>query len=519
MKCLYALILCALVMELNGQEVDNLRFDSTLYVVSNRIDTASIKDFLSVISSDSLEGRETGQPGQKMAADFIASKMREFGITGSGDSLSYFQRFGLWTIPYDQSYMVTGDDTLNVLEDYYTFSPILKKSIKSDELIFLGYGIEDSLYNNYTDIDADGKVGVIMSGEPSVGKIYTLTNSDEQSEWSSEFDLKRDAAIRNGCSGLIVVSENFEQLLPRVSFYLKRKKLHLEKPDTTQFPVSYVGSDFILENFGAKNAKRMQKNLQKWDWQSGIEIEKNVEWHFTGDFTDVNSENVMGKIEGKSKPNEAVVITAHYDHLGKTDEVIYNGADDDGSGTSALLEIMRVFKTAEKEGNGPERTVLFLFVSGEEKGLLGSSYYVENPLFPLDATVANLNIDMIGRTDVNHESDSSKYIYLIGSDKISTELHLISEKMNELYTGFDIDYKYNDENDPTRLYYRSDHYNFAKNGIPVIFYFRGLHEDYHKPEDTMEKIELETVREVGKLVFTTAWQILNKPERLNTDIN
>lgn len=519
MKCLYALCLCALVIDVNGQETDNIQFDSTLYQVSNRIDSASLKDFLSIIASDSLEGRETGEPGQKMAADFIASKMREYGIKAGGDSLGYFQRFGLWSIPYDRSYMITGEDTLKVLEDYYTFSPILKKRIKSDRMIFLGYGIEDSLYNNYTDIDAEGKVGVIMSGEPSVGKTYTLTNSDEQSKWSSEFDLKRDAAMRNGCVGLIVVSENFEQLLPRVSYYLKRKKLNLDKPDTTHFPVSYVGSDFILENFGARNAKRMQKNLQKWDWQSGIEVEKSVEWNFDGDFNYVTSENVMGKIEGKSKKNEAVVITAHYDHLGKTDEVIFNGADDDGSGTSALLEVMRVFKTAEEEGHGPERTVIFLFVSGEEKGLLGSSYYVDNPLFPLDGTVANLNIDMIGRTDVNHESDTTKYIYLIGSDKISTELHLISERMNELYTGFEIDYKYNDEDDPTRLYYRSDHYNFAKNGIPVIFYFRGLHEDYHKPEDTIEKIEFDTVREVGKLVFTTAWQILNKPERLNTDLN
>jgi len=180
---------------------------------------------------------------------------------------------------------------------------------------------------------------------------------------------------------------------------------------------------------------------------------------------------------------------------------------------------MRVFNTVQDHGEGPDRTVIFLFVSGEEKGLLGSSYYVDNPLFPLNSTVANLNIDMIGRTDVNHEADSAKYIYLIGSDKISTELHVLSEKINELYTGFEIDYKYNDENDPTRLYYRSDHYNFAKNGIPVIFYFRGLHEDYHKPEDTIEKIELKTVREVAKLVFTTAWQILNRDDRLSTDVN
>ncbi|MCA1761460.1 MAG: M28 family peptidase [Cryomorphaceae bacterium] len=519
MRYLFTLILCLLLTFMKGQELESIRFDSTLSNYTNRLSSDTLHKFLSVISADSLEGRETGEHGQKIAANYIADQMRDLGITGVGDSLDYFQRFGLWSIPYDQSYMVVDGDTLNALEDYYTFSPILKKAISGDRMIFLGYGIEDSLYNNYQDIDASGKIGVIMSGEPSVGKTYTLTNSEEQSKWSSEFDLKRDAAIRNGCKGLIVVSENFEQLLPRVSYYLKRKKLKLEKPDTTYFPVSYVGSDFIDAYFGEKNAKKMEKKLQKWDWQSGIEVDKSVDWYFEGDYSYVHSENVMGKIEGSSKPKEAVVITAHYDHLGKTDKVIYNGADDDGSGTSALLEVMRVFKEAENEGNGPKRTVLFLFVSGEEKGLLGSSYYTDNPLFPLNATVANLNIDMIGRTDVNHEADSSKYIYLIGSDKISTELHLISEKMNELYTGFEIDYKYNDEDDPTRLYYRSDHYNFAKNGIPVIFYFRGLHEDYHKPEDTIEKIEFDTIREVSKLVFTTAWQVLNKEDRLNTDVN
>ncbi len=162
MKCVYALVLCLLVFDLIGQDVDDIRFDSTLYEFSNRINTSDIKNFLSVIASDSLEGRETGEIGQKKAAHFIASKMREYDITGMGDSLSYFQRFGLWSIPYDMSFMVAGKDTMKVLEDYYTFSPILKKSVKSDRLIFLGYGIEDSLYNNYSDINAKGKVGVIV---------------------------------------------------------------------------------------------------------------------------------------------------------------------------------------------------------------------------------------------------------------------------------------------------------------------------------------------------------------------
>ncbi|MBG7629572.1 MAG: M28 family peptidase [Bacteroidetes bacterium] len=228
------------------------------------------------------------------------------------------------------------------------------------------------------------------------------------------------------------------------------------------------------------------------------------------------SENVVAFIEGSEKPEEIIVISAHYDHLGMTDEDIYNGADDDGSGTVAIMKIAEAFQKAVEKGNGPKRSILFLHVTGEEKGLLGSKYYVNYPIFPLANTVANLNIDMIGRVDEAH-TDTPDFVYLIGSDKLSTELHTISEEINSKFTNLFLDYTYNDENDPNRFYYRSDHYNFAKNNIPIIFYFNGTHEDYHRPSDTPDKINYEVLAKRTQLVFFTAWELSNRAERVVVD--
>ncbi len=230
-----------------------------------------------------------------------------------------------------------------------------------------------------------------------------------------------------------------------------------------------------------------------------------------------DSENVVAFIEGSEKPEEIVVISAHLDHEGVKNGKVYNGADDDGSGTVAMLEIAEAFQLAVKAGKGPKRSILFLHVTGEEKGLLGSKYYTDvEPIFPLENTVCDLNIDMIGRTDSRHKADPN-YVYLIGSDKLSTELHTISEAMNKKYTNINLDYKYNDENDPNRFYYRSDHYNFVKNNVPIIFYFNGTHVDYHKPTDTPDKINYELLENRTKLVFHTAWEVANKETRIIAD--
>lgn len=231
-----------------------------------------------------------------------------------------------------------------------------------------------------------------------------------------------------------------------------------------------------------------------------------------------DSENVLAYIEGSEKPNQVLIISAHLDHVGTKDGEIYNGADDDGSGTIAILQIAEAFKEAEKDGLRPKRSILFLHVTGEEKGLLGSKYYTDiNPIIPLNNTVANLNIDMIGRTDPKRVSSNRNYLYLIGSDKLSLELHNLSEEINKSCCNIEFDYTYNHDNDPNRFYYRSDHYNFAKNNIPVIFYFNGTHDDYHQPTDTPDKIEYDLLENRARLIFYTAWEIANREKRLVVD--
>ncbi|MEZ4876953.1 MAG: M28 family metallopeptidase [Flavobacterium sp.] len=229
-----------------------------------------------------------------------------------------------------------------------------------------------------------------------------------------------------------------------------------------------------------------------------------------------DSENIWAFIEGTDKKEEIVIVSAHYDHVGIKNGEVFNGADDDGSGTVALIEIAKAFQKAKNEGNGPRRSILILHVTGEEHGLHGSRYYTENPLFPLKNTVADVNIDMIGRRDDLHK-DTNNYIYVIGSDYLSSDLYAICESTNQKHIGLTLDYKYNDKKDKNRYYYRSDHYNFAKNGIPSVFFFNGSHADYHKPTDVVDKIEFDALTKRTKYAFAVAWEIAIREKRLVVD--
>ncbi len=228
-----------------------------------------------------------------------------------------------------------------------------------------------------------------------------------------------------------------------------------------------------------------------------------------------DSENIWAYIEGSEKPDEVIVISAHYDHIGIENGEVFNGADDDGSGTVALVEIAKAFQKAKNEGRGPKRSILILHVTGEEHGLHGSRFYSDNPLFPIANTVANINIDMIGRRDEFHTN--SDYVYLIGSDFLSTDLYNACESANKKYVNTFLDYKFNNKTDPNRFYYRSDHYNFARFGIPSVFLFNGVHEDYHQKTDEVSKIEFDALTKRTKLAFAIAWDVANAEKRLVVD--
>jgi len=296
-------------------------------------------------------------------------------------------------------------------------------------------------------------------------------------------------------------------------------------PEDLKTHLYIIASD---EFEGRNTSKPGQKKAA--EYLKNFYIEKNIGSPFGGNdyFQEIPtthllpnlepSENVLAFIKGTDKPEEIIVISAHYDHLGMKDDEIYNGADDDGSGTVAILKIAEAFQKAAESGSGPKRSILFLHVTGEEKGLLGSKYYVNFPVFPLANTVVILNMDMIGRVDDEH-TNFPYFVYLIGSDKLSSELHVISEDINSKFTNLKLDYTFNDENDPNRYYYRSDHYNFAKNNIPIIFYFNGTHQDYHKPSDTPDKINYDVLAKRTQLVFLTAWELANRENRISVDKN
>ena len=296
----------------------------------------------------------------------------------------------------------------------------------------------------------------------------------------------------------------------------------IEEQDLKELLYVYASDYFQGRETGTLGQKRAVTFLREFYQNQGIAAANGTEDYFQpmelsikGNL--VQTENVVAIIEGSTLPEEYIVISSHLDHEGVKNGEIYNGADDDGSGSVALLEVAEAFQEAVNAGKGPKRSIIFLHVSGEEKGLLGSRYYTDNPLYPLANTIANLNIDMVGRTDPKRESENDNYIYLIGSDRLSTELHEVSEAANKATVNLELDYTYNAEDDPNRFYFRSDHYNFAKNNIPVIFYFNGTHADYHKPTDTVEKIRYDLLAQRSQLVFYTAWELANREKRIVVD--
>ena len=284
----------------------------------------------------------------------------------------------------------------------------------------------------------------------------------------------------------------------------------------------YASDYFEGRETGARGQKKAVDFIRQFYTTHGIGAAQGTENYFQPMELNikgkmVKTENVAAIIEGNEFPNEYIVISSHLDHVGIQNGMIHNGADDDGSGSVAMLEIAEAFQAAAAAGQGPKRSIIFLHVTGEEKGLLGSSYYTKNPLYPLVDTMANLNVDMIGRLDPKRTDKDPNYIYLIGADKISQELHDISEATNKKYTQIKLDYTYNDDKDPNRFYYRSDHYNFAKNNIPVIFYFNGTHDDYHAPSDTPDKINYNMLAKRSKLIFYTAWELANRKNKIKID--
>lgn len=489
------------------------------------ITAEDLEALLGFVASDELEGRETGTRGQKVAARYLASQFQKMGLKPGADG-KWFQEYKLRRVSVNSATVsLTGKDQLKFGEGFVCMNKMsLAKSFEA-KYAFAGYGIEAKEYDNLKGLELKGKVAIILAGEPKLKDNYVISGSGQPSEWGYRPDMKSDALQNKGAKAVLVAmaDADFEKFVsnPGLQHRMSGSSLSLSYllDKDPIIPTLYISESTLNQLLKkARTSVEAQKKALSVQAEIGAVDLSKARFQLISDAVDeeIVAENVLGMIEGTDKKDEVIFVTAHYDHLGVRDGEVFNGADDDGTGTVALLEVAEAFMEAVKEGNRPRRTIIFMPVSGEEKGLLGSKYYSDHPIYPVQKTVCDLNIDMIGRVDEAHKGEP-QYIYVIGSDKLSTQLHLANENANKVVGNLELDYTFNSPDDPNRFYYRSDHYNFARLGIPVIFYFSGVHEDYHKATDDIEKILFPRAARVAQLVFATAWDVANRDMKLVVD--
>ncbi|NND70892.1 MAG: M28 family peptidase [Rhodothermales bacterium] len=520
-----------------------------------------LASYLYVFASDYFEGRETSTRGQKLAATYLAGQYRKLGLTPMGTAAphdsyapaAYFQPVPLYTQKLKEAklHVMQGSEVLSTVSygpgitdgDAYLVFGSLEKSEGS--VVFAGYGIgDDELgYNDFAALESEkisvgGKWVVLLGDEPLSDESTSLlpTSGNVPSSWTESPNNKLRGLLQLGGmpAGILIVND----LGPR-AIDVKERAMERAEAITTEigslslsensggrpFPPIYSVTaslaDVIIGSNG-KSIREIKKGIDSSLEPIVFEIDGvSLSSTLMMEASEAPSENVVAFIEGSDDAlkDEVVVVSSHYDHIGiEADgdgDRINNGADDDGSGTVAILEMAEAFMTAKADGHGPRRSILFMNVTGEEKGLLGSQYFTDtDPLVPLENVVTNLNIDMIGRFDPGHPTGSENYVYIIGSNLISQELHDINQRVNELTaTNLELDERFNSKDDPNQFYRRSDHWNFGKHSIPFIFFFTGTHADYHGVGDEPEKIEYERMTRITRLIFATAWQVANQDAR------
>ncbi len=485
----------------------------------NTITAEELSKHLYVLASDGMEGRNTASRGLKLAADYISNFYHSLGLKGPVTDranpflqpISFFERKVVGAT-------IEGDGIkLEHNKDFTTINSI--NCDKEVELVFGGYGVSLPDYDDFANLDVRGKALVIISGEPLNSKGERVFSQTQE-----EF-LPVDQLKALGVTDIFLAfptQEMWDAQQPYLSYVSETlKPVYTMDESERNIDKSYnrflISPSKVAELLGVSKQEYFTKITTRLDQRKplgGLFDSKKIAVAVSKVEGETTSSNIAAFLEGTDLKEEVLVISSHYDHVGVINGQIHNGADDDGSGTTGIMAVAQAFATAAKNNHRPRRSVLFLNVTGEEKGLLGSAYYAdESPLFPLENTIANLNVDMIGRVDPKHEGGGD-YIYVIGSDMLSTELHAIHERVaKKNFPNLELDYLYNGKDHPDRFYYRSDHYNFAKNNIPVIFYFNGTHADYHKPTDTPDKIDYEMMAQRVQLIFTTAWELANIDKR------
>jgi hypothetical protein len=473
---------------------------------------------LSIIASDEFEGRETGKPGAEKAAKYIAAEFKALGLQAPKNG-SYFQDVAIVEPAFTVNALTANGKSYTIGTDFSATGNTGIKTVTAADFVFIGYGIGADTYDDLKNTDISGKVVLyINTGEPVNNGTFKVTGTDKTSNWSTDRS-RRIQFIQSKKPALILAVNPAGGAVRRSNG--ARMTLKNESIAVPVYTITPAMANDLLKPTG-KTITQLKAEIDQSGTPQTQVIKADFSTTYAGTEKPVKAVNVIGILPGRDPKlkKEYLVISAHYDHIGMLPEGtkgdrIYNGADDDGSGTTAMLQIARAFAKAKKDGKGPRRSILFLGNVGEEKGLLGSEYYSEHPAVPMANTIADLNIDMIGRVGEEYvgKADSANTVYVIGSSMLSSDLHKAGERANNTYTKLNLDYKYDDPNDPNRFYYRSDHYNFAKHNVPIIFYFNGVHKDYHGLGDEVSKINFPLLAKRAQLVYFTAWDLANAAKR------
>lgn len=491
---------------------------------TSSITARELKKHLAFLASDELGGRYTLSPSNLIAARYLATQLEFYGYRGAARDGSFLQRVPL---SYRSVDLATSHLTMNTTGTKQVFnyadgflSEVPTNIDIAGALVFVGYGVSSPKkdYDDYAGLNVSGKIVVISSGDPSSKNVRASDNERGQS-----------AAVAHGAIGLIKLPDaqtilGWDQIK---SWMGGQKQLGLPpRPPASGKAVPEVTAGPELVKLIAKAMGTESSVLvAPGDKLKPAEVKANAQIKLKVAVEDAPpAQNVAGILDGADPKlkDEYVVFSAHYDHLQTSDKgEVYHGADDDGSGTVSVLEIAQALAV----GPRPRRSILIVFHTGEELGLFGSEYNTDyEPVVPLGKLVADFNIDMVGRSRPEGDDDprdarltDKDSIYIIGADKLSTELNRLNEETNLDTARLKFDYTYNDERNPERFYYRSDHYNYARHGIPIIFYFTGVHRDYHRPSDVVEKIDFEKMERIDRMIFATGWRVANLDHRLVVD--
>ena len=388
----------------------------------------------------------------------------------------------------------------------YNYVPVQS----SAEMVFAGYGIEEEIYSDYTNLDVKGKIVVVFDGQPQKFGEYILTDNKRPSRKYSGYAEKMKIAKQKGAVGLVFIMDEADY----APYYRNRPQRFYAKWQTDSLATTCFNT-FIISNECAQNTFGFEKkrvyNVEKRRYERklvststfGQISNYELDFKIPQVVKTYEGVNILGLIKGDSLPDEVVIISAHYDHIGygaRTGK-LRPGADDNASGVAALLEVAQAFKEASNQGYKPKRTILFAAWAVEELGLLGSNYYASNqPLIDLDNTIAVINADMIGRTGFGHQS-KEEYVYVIGSDMINKSLDSLITSVNRENLNIKLDYKFKKPANSQSYFYRSDQYSFHQKGIPSVLFFGGEHADYHSPRDTPDKLNYNLLTKRARLIF------------------